>query len=1112
MAVALGAATTCAVLTGALLVGDSVRGSLADLTLDRLGSIDRALVSTRYLRESLVEALDGPGSAGSEAATAPAIILKGAAVHAASRARAGKINILGVDGRFAALYPPAAAAAGLTLSREPARGEPRVFLNGSLARELGASEGDPILLSFPRASDAPPDSLLGRRDLENVVATMRCRLAGVIPDEGPGLFDLSARQARPRNAYLSLSDLQRALRREGRINALLAAGGASPASDVALKVTQALDLDDMGLLLSRTPDHLSIESREFVLRPEVAEGVESVAASMGASVQRVLTYLAVRMSSSRGSVPYSTITAVSNAGPPFSGLWLEDGSPAPAPKEGEILLDAWAAQDLHAVAGDEVDVTYFVVGEKEDLLTRTALFRVSGIAAMRGLAVDRTLTPDYPGIKGAPDIASWNPPFPVELNRIRPHDEEYWDRYGAAPKAFVSEVDARRLWTSRYGNTTALRVVPPAGTDLQQFAGRLSAGIKRELPPELFGLRFRDVKDEGLRASAGATDFGSLFLAFSFFLIISSVLLCGLLFRLGVESRAREIGVLLASGYRVRAVLGRFLLEGSVIAAAGAGLGLALGVAYAGLLMLGLRTVWKGASGSSHLFLHVSAASLAAGALSSLATVIASIFWALGRLKRIPVPLLLSGHVAAGGGRAPGKISTWIAFGGLASGVVFFLGAVLTGRSSDPALSFGIGASVLASSLAFFARWCRAPGRRRLVRPGRSAFAAMAVRNCSWNPGRSILSAMLIACACFIIVMTAASRRDAEAGPQDRHSGSGGYALVAESDIPLHQDLNTAAGRAEMGFPGEAEPLMRAATVVSFRTVPGDDVSCLNLYRPERPRLLGVAAAQIERGGFAFHGAIADVDNPWTLLRQEIEPGVVPAIGDVNSVQWILHLGLGQDLVVQDEFGRTLRLRFVALLAGSPFQSEVLIPEKALLDHFPSHGGYAAFLIDAPPSLAGEIARVLKSALGAQGLDVETVASRISAFHAVENTYLSTFEALGGLGLLLGTLGLGIVVVRNAIERRGELAVMRAIGFSRPRLTALVFVENVFLLCFGMTAGTASALAAVSPRFISGASGSSWISVGATLAAVLVVGLVSTLIAVRSSLRAPLLPTLKAER
>ena len=56
-AVALGVAVATAVLTGALLVGDSVRGSLRDLTLQRLGRIDSVLVAGHMFRAALADEL-----------------------------------------------------------------------------------------------------------------------------------------------------------------------------------------------------------------------------------------------------------------------------------------------------------------------------------------------------------------------------------------------------------------------------------------------------------------------------------------------------------------------------------------------------------------------------------------------------------------------------------------------------------------------------------------------------------------------------------------------------------------------------------------------------------------------------------------------------------------------------------------------------------------------------------------------------------------------------------------------------------------------------------------------------------------------------------------------
>ena len=91
------------------------------------------------------------------------------------------------------------------------------------------------------------------------------------------------------------------------------------------------------------------------------------------------------------------------------------------------------------------------------LVERKTTLRLRGVLEMSGLGADRTLTPTFPGIENTEDMAAWDPPFPVDLDVIRPQDEEYWDEHGAAPKAFVSLATARRLWSTRFGDLTAVR-------------------------------------------------------------------------------------------------------------------------------------------------------------------------------------------------------------------------------------------------------------------------------------------------------------------------------------------------------------------------------------------------------------------------------------------------------------------------------------------------------------------------------------------------------------------------------------------------------------------------------------------------------------------------------
>jgi ABC-type antimicrobial peptide transport system permease subunit len=102
------------------------------------------------------------------------------------------------------------------------------------------------------------------------------------------------------------------------------------------------------------------------------------------------------------------------------------------------------------------------------------------------------------------------------------------------------------------------------------------------------------------------------------------------------------------------------------------------------------------------------------------------------------------------------------------------------------------------------------------------------------------------------------------------------------------------------------------------------------------------------------------------------------------------------------------------------------------------------------------------------GLELTATGERLAAFQSVQNTYLSIFQLLGGLGMLLGTVGLGVVVLRNAWERRGELAITRAVGFSERDVRRLLWREHALLLGLGLTTGLVAALVAVSPALQQG--------------------------------------------
>jgi ABC-type antimicrobial peptide transport system permease subunit len=153
----------------------------------------------------------------------------------------------------------------------------------------------------------------------------------------------------------------------------------------------------------------------------------------------------------------------------------------------------------------------------------------------------------------------------------------------------------------------------------------------------------------------------------------------------------------------------------------------------------------------------------------------------------------------------------------------------------------------------------------------------------------------------------------------------------------------------------------------------------------------------------------------------------------------------------------------------------------------------------------------LEEALSDYGFDIRTVASRLASFHRVENTYLATFRALGGLGLVLGTIGLAAILLRNVLERRKELALLRAVGYRPRHVAAMVIAENLLLLLLGLATGTVCALLAIAPAIASRGGHLPFGSIGTLLAAVLVTGILASLVATAAALRTPVLAGLGSE-
>ncbi|MGH9838664.1 MAG: FtsX-like permease family protein [Blastocatellia bacterium] len=1111
LAVILGVATAVAVLAGALLVGDSVRASLRNLALQRLGAADLVITAPGFFRERLAGDLQSHEQfAAHFHADCPIIAFEGVVTGDESNARAGGVQVYGVDERFWKFH---------NVNVQSPDGN-EVLLSSALAAELGAKPGQTILLRIEKPSAIPAESLHGRKD--ELGRTIRFTMREALPPSSLGEFSLRPQQGAVRAVFVSLEKLQRNLEQDGKANViLLSAKNDQTQQTVEAMLENRFTLADLGLKLRALEDQqaLSLESDSAVISDVLADRSKAAAEKLNLPTASFLTYLANTIRAGDREIPYSLVTGVD---------WNQMSALS------AVALNDWAARDLGVKPGDELTFEYYVWKDEGRLDTEQAKFKLERILPMQGLAADRNLAPDYPGITEAKSLADWDPPFPIELSRVRKIDEDYWDKYRTTPKAFIPLAAGQKLWATRYGKLTSIRIFPAKGMDLTTLRQSYEPALRETLNPVEMGVSVQSVKAQGLQASRGATDFGQYFAYFSFFLVISALLLAMLFFKLGIEQRLRELGLLRAIGFPAKAIRSLFLREGVVLAAVGSLVGVIGAIVYAALMMWGLRTWWVGAVGTTELRLHIAPLSLLIGVTSGVVAAALCIWWTLRRLALASPRSLLAGDLGSVGSSAfrrsdrqarppEGGTTNKLAliFSLLGAAMLIAAALKMIGQVSG---FFGGGTLLLVAILCFWSAWLKSDRKQTIAGQGAWPMARMGFRNATTRPGRSVLCIALIASAAFIIVSVDAFRRDGKAATYDKQSGNGGYPLLAESLLPIVHDPNSEQGRDELNLMDDA---LRDVKITRFRLRPGDDASCLNLYQPRNPRILGAPGEFISEGRFAFQSSLASTDtekvNPWLLLNQETEEvsnpqsaihnpqSAIPVIGDANSMTYVLHLKLGDELTVNASNGAPVKLRLVATLADSIFQSELLMSEKNFLKHFSDQEGYRVFLIDAAPENAAAVAATMEERLADFGFDAVGTEAKLAGFHQVENTYLSTFQTLGGLGLLLGTVGLAAVLLRNVLERRREIALMRAVGYQPSHLSLMVLAENALLLGCGLLTGVFCALLAIIPALIARGGRLSAASLGLLLLAVLVTGLAASVIAVRAVIRSPLIPALRSE-
>lgn len=1036
LAVFVGTVVSTAVLAGAMILGDSVRYSLSRLVDMRLGKTQYSIVTgSRFIRAQLASDI----SAELRMPATSLMLLGGIAINPETGKRIAAAQVVGIDPGFSAF----------SLSKLPIVSPGEAIISRNTAQRLSLKIGDQFLVRVEKVGLIPVNAPFSPENTSSVA--FRLTVAGIATDSMLGRFSLRNNQASPYNIFISRDMLGSQLQMKGLANVILIADdGLKVKREQALKAAlkKCWNLQDASLRID-APEGAGyfdlISSRIFI-----DDTVVGILSGIQLPHVNILSYLVNSFKDGHKQTPYSFATAAS---PPLVPESIGDNG---------IIINKWLADDLDAHIDDSMALDYFIIGPLRTLDTRSSRFLIQGIIPNDGSNEAKLLMPDFPGLSNAGSCRDWNTGIPVDLKRIRDKDEKYWKEFKGSPKAYISYKAGRTLWKNRFGSCTAIRF------NTRDIApDSLKTLLLKKLNPQDIGIELVAARQIGSTSAANSVDFGSLFLYLSFFVIAGSILLIILIYVLNTESRKRESAVFAGLGFSRKQITGLRLLESTPVIIAGGFTGSFAGIAYNYFLLAGLNSLWRDAIHTNMLKVKISPLTMVISAVLGIILALISIWWVSWRTLKNPVSGLLKDNSKSSyAGPSPRHIlMAWIGISCIGVSIIVLTVSLSSHAYQNAGLFLTSGGLFLLGSVLSLAFLI---ARLDYDKKPMVNIQRLALKNARRNKIRSLSVILILALGVFIIILTGSYRRTFYGEENILKSGSGGYRFWAETSIPLSFNLNTANGKNKLVLDNIKD--LDSLHFEQFHSFEGDDASCLNLNQVQKPRILGIPAKLFDkRQAFSFIQLRKEIDSqhPWKALETSYGNNIYPAFADQTVIQYGLKKTIGDTLSYLNERGKPFRLILAGGLDNSVFQGSLLVADDVLLNQFPSIPGSRTMLVDVPSAREKIVAGILSNSLQDYGIEITTVSARLSEFNSVENTYLAVFMLLGGLGLLMGTFGLGLILIRSMLERKHELALLSAMGFNRNALTKLIFTEYMSLLLAGTGIGIVSALIGILPSLLS---------------------------------------------
>ncbi|MDP4290985.1 MAG: ABC transporter permease, partial [Bacteroidota bacterium] len=330
LALALGVAISTAVITGALMVGDSVKHNLNKGVDLRLGAVTHTVqAGDRFFTGSLATGIGKD----LKIPAAPVLLLEGIAITDGGQKRINRVQVVGVNENIDKALHVNTGFGHLS--------DDEVVVSRNIASRLNLNTGDEILIRIKKASLIPLNTPFVS-DQNNTVP-VRLKVKAVAGNDKMGRFNLRISQTAPFNVFVSIDMLNRLMGLNDRANVLLLTGNKSLSKEnVEAAIQRNWTLADINLSIKSLTSHkqIQINSERVFIEPAATQAIEKIPSKQ----RHILTYFVNSFISKTDTTPYSFISTL-----PDNQLTKD-----------EIVINRWLAEDLKAKPGDNIDIRYFV--------------------------------------------------------------------------------------------------------------------------------------------------------------------------------------------------------------------------------------------------------------------------------------------------------------------------------------------------------------------------------------------------------------------------------------------------------------------------------------------------------------------------------------------------------------------------------------------------------------------------------------------------------------------------------------------------------------------------------------------------------------------------------